>query len=124
MPEPITVNATTRRFLNERIRPLAERAKNIYAAGIELSAVLTTVIAELLDAEEISIDPQTGVVTAENPDTVLDDGRSAEGITQITTGDLALIINTLGGVVGQIAASPEIQSALARASVRPMGSGE
>lgn len=117
----ITVNATTRRFMNERIRPLAERAKGVYAAGIELDAVLTTVIAELIDAQEIAINAQTGAVTAASPDTVLDDGRSAEGVTQITTGDLALILNTLGGVVGQIAASPEIQAALARASVRPIG---
>jgi hypothetical protein len=111
-------NAQTRRFLNEQIRPLAEQARKVYAAGVALNAILPTLLEQLLASGSLSI--VDGAVVAANPATVIDDGRAAEGVTQITTGDLALILNTIGGVVQTIAAEPGIQAALERASVRKL----
>lgn len=114
----IEANAQTRRFLNEQIRPLAELARKVYASGIAINTIITDHLAQLLDAGEIAIDAQTGALTAQNPTTVIDDGRAGEGVTQLTTGDLVAILNTLGGVVQTIAGEPGIQAALERSSVR------
>ena len=112
------VNAQTRRFINEQVRPLAEKAITIYALGISVNAALGTYLAEFLASGALTIDEQTGVISASEPSTVIDDGRAAEGVTQITTGDLAAILNMHRSVTAQIAAEPGIQSAMERASVR------
>jgi len=118
------VNAQTRRFLNEQIRPLAEKARGVYAAGLAIQAIIGTHLSELLAAGAITVDPQTGVLSTVQPDTVLDDGRAAEGVTQITAGDLVAILNTLSGVVATIAGEPGIQAAMERASVRKLTQSE
>lgn len=121
MPDPIVLNPTTRRFVNEQIRPLSEQARSVYAAGVAMSAIMPTLLGQLLASGDLSI--VDGAVVAATPATVLDDGRSVEGVTQITTGDLATILNTLGGVVQTIASEPGIQAALERASVRKLTQG-
>lgn len=120
----IETNAQTRRFLNEQIRPLAELSRKVYASGIAINVTIETLLAELLASNALTIDAQTGAITATVPDTIIDDGRSAEGVTQITTGDLAAILNTLGGVVSTIAAEQGIQAAMERASVRKLTQSE
>lgn len=123
MPNLITANATTRRFLDEQVRPLAEQIRQIYAAGIAINITIETLLDELLAIGAVTIDDQTGEIVAEDPSEVIVDGRSVEGVTQITTGDLAAILNTLGGVMQTIADEHEIQAALERACVRKLAQG-
>ena len=117
------VNAQTRRFLNEQIRPLSEQARKVYAAGVALNAIIDTLLDELIVAGLVVRDTETGVLSTGQPGEVLDDGRAAEGVIQITVGDLVTILNTLGGVVQTIASEPGIQAALERASVRKLTQG-
>ncbi|MFI4854955.1 MAG: hypothetical protein ACIAQF_08280 [Phycisphaerales bacterium JB065] len=111
----ITVNATTRRFVNEQIRPIANLARSIYIAGLAMNTIIDTHLSELIDANEITIDAQTGEVSAANPTKIIDDGRAAEGDIQITTGQLALLLNLHRSFVAQVADSTDLQAAVERA---------
>ena len=117
---PITADATTKKFLNERIRPLAEAARVFYAFGVDTGVAVPSSLAQLFAEGELTVDAETGALVASNPDLVIEDGRENQGITPITTGDLVIILNTLNGVVDSIGMSAETQTALVKASVRPI----
>jgi hypothetical protein len=119
---PITADATTQKFLNERIRPLAEAARVFYAFGVDTGVAVPSSLAQLFSSGEITVDSETGALVATNPDNVIEDGRANQGVTPMTTGDLVIILNTLSGVVSSIGMSAEIQTSLVKASVRPINS--
>lgn len=119
---PISSNAITKKFLDERVRPLAEAARVFYAFGLDTGVSVPSSLEQLFLAGELTVDSETGALVATNPTLVIDDGRSSQGVTPITTGDLVIILNTLNGVVGSIGMSAETQTALVKASVRPINS--
>jgi hypothetical protein len=112
-------NPTVNRFINERVRPLAEASRALYARGLDAANALPNSIAPLVVSGDISVN-ENGALTANNPAVVIDDGRAAEGVQPLTVGELVLLWNFLGGVLGSLTASAAVQQAIVKASVRPL----
>lgn len=96
------------KFVNESLRPLAERTRAVQAEiETSLAAYASEVQALVEDAE---------------PGAPLEDGREAEGVSRLTREDLLLAIGLLEGLV-TLANAAENEAALAamhKACVRPL----
>lgn len=119
MPEIIETDVFTRQFIHQRIRPIAESMRYFYAVALDAVIASQTQLLDLFREGHLQIDSETGLITTENPTHIINDGRANEGITQLSLGDLILLLNTVNGVVQTISAQPGTQEAIVRASVRP-----
>lgn len=113
-------NPILTQFVNARMRPDAERVRNAYARGVDMGAALTSTIAPLLVAEGVATIGGDGSLVATQPGEVIDDGRAAEGVAQITVGELCKLVNTMGGLTLAIASDQEFLDAVSKACVRPL----
>lgn len=109
----IEVSNQTKTFINSRVRRAAGVAKSLYAFGIELKLATASGIGELLASGEVTI--VDGMFVATNPETVLDDQLIDR--TQITTGQLCILLNTMKMILDTVESNTDIQKALVDASV-------
>ena len=100
----MALTATEVRFVNEQIRPAAERLRALQA---ELAAMLTTW--------------HNGIGAAMTADlaAAVDDGREAEGVSRLTAND---VVNLMSAVIDVQAALNEVGRAavIAKPCVRPL----
>ena len=95
-------------FVNEQLRPLAERTRAVQA---EIETTLAYAQAEVI-----------GLIQSAAEGAVLDDGREAEGVSRLTREDLLLAIGLLDGIATAVR-TPENEAALNamfKACVRPL----
>lgn len=99
------------KFLNENARPFAERLR---AINFELSAIIY--------AFQTGVGPAIAAAVAVDPNEVIDDGRAAEGVNQLTVGqvdDLMTFVTSLK-TLADAAESVTGMAAANRACVRPL----
>lgn len=95
-------------FVNEQLRPLAERTRAVQA---EIETTLAYAAAEVF-----------GLIQSAPEGSVLEDGRDAEGVSRLTREDLLLAMGLLDQLVAEVRL-PENADALAamfKACVRPL----
>jgi hypothetical protein len=99
------------KFLNESLRPFAEKLR---AMNFELSA--------LRYAYATGVGPIIDAAVAVDPDEMIDDGRAAEGVNQLSVGQVAALM----GMITELKALVDADASLAgmaagnRACVRPL----
>lgn len=96
------------KFVNEQLRPLAERTRAVQA---ELETTLAYAANEVIPA-----------ITTAEAGALLDDGRDAEGVSRLTREDMLLAIGLLNGLA-TTARDPGNEAALAamfKCCVRPL----
>ena len=119
----MTTNPTVIKFCNEQIRPDAERLRAAYARGIDFAARMQSTIVPILVTEGlIDVDRDTGAIapTNGNEATLIEDGRSKEGVAQLTLTEFCKLVNTFGGLTQTIAADQDFINAISKASVRAL----
>jgi hypothetical protein len=98
-------------YVNAALRPLCER----------LRAVIVEIETNLV-AFQTGVGPTIAAAVAEDATTVIDDGRAAEGVNQLTVGQVAAIADRLDAVKTLVTAAESVDgmAALNRACVRPL----
>jgi len=97
------------KFSNERIRPLAERVRNLKANIDDAAALWTTEVLPLL----------AGNVDGD----ILDDGRALEGITALTKKDIVDLVAVIGSIKVTLDVAG-VMDTVRRPTVRPLKTGE
>jgi hypothetical protein len=108
-------NAFVNNFINQRLRPATEKARSLYAKGLDLVSALDNILPILIEAEAISI--EDGEVTVLLPDMVIQDNRTNEGIPPITVGQMFALIESLSPFVSLIEDSDDLKSLINYISV-------
>ena len=79
-------NAESIRFVNEQLRPMAERLRNLYAVAIELSGVWHSSISAII---------------GDSADDDIIDNREAEGVSRLTAEDISNLIAKVDVILTQ-----------------------
>jgi len=100
------MSASVTKFMNERVRPSAEQMKALRVTLEDNLAKWAEIAAEI-----------------PNDDTIIDDGRSAEGVTQLTGAQvhaLAGAAQTVLDTLNQATSNETVATAVTAAQVRPL----
>lgn len=112
-------NPMLNNYVNDRIRPVAESTRKLFAKGVDAYQSLQNLLPVLVGGGYIQIEPDQSL-TALLPDEVIEDGREGQGIYQLTIGDFCYIMNFFLGIVATIDADDTFKAKLVKASVRSL----
>lgn len=113
------INALVNNYVNDRIRPVAEATRKLFAKGVDAKQSLNNLVPVLVAGGYVQVELD-GSLTALQPNEIIEDGREGQGIYQLTIGDFCYIMNVFVGLINAIDADDDFKTKLVKASVRSL----
>lgn len=96
------------RFVNESIRPLCEKVRNLKAAGDITLLKWTSEISDLVPND---------------PEARIQDGRDGEGISHLSGADINAVMSIFQSLLGALQSDPSIPAIVNKPCVRELNIG-
>ena len=114
-------NPIIARYINERIRPISENLRSVFARGVDMKQALGDIATILVTAGHITVDSNTGVlsVVGRSENELLLDGRQAS-YPQLTVEDFVQVINTFNYLLSIVDSNESFKNILVKSSIRPL----
>ena len=116
-------DSTTTGFMQQYGRRNSNMLKAVYVMGTEMSLYVRDVLAPYMIAQGwITVDGNTGalVAVAEHADSVIDDGRSPQGVPQPTIAELVVFLNNGIGLISSISENVDYLASIMKMSDKPI----